>query len=52
MRPDAGENSQICSTIVALPELLVAIHTGVSLAARSEKREYLRQFGSHPGNPG
>jgi hypothetical protein len=24
----------------------------VSLAARPEKREYLRQFGSHPGNPG
>jgi hypothetical protein len=22
------------------------------LAARPEKREYLRQFGSHPGNPG
>jgi hypothetical protein len=21
-------------------------------AARPEKREYLRQFGSHPGNPG
>jgi hypothetical protein len=24
----------------------------VSLAARPEKREYSRQFGSHPGNPG
>ena len=23
-----------------------------SLAARPEKREYSRQFGSHPGNPG
>jgi Glycosyl transferases group 1 len=27
-------------------------HLAVSLAARPEKREYLRQFGSHPGNPG
>ena|SRR5262249_12174407 len=35
-----------------LPELLVAIQPRVSLAARPEKREYLRQFGSHPGNPG
>src|SRR5258707_15871034 len=34
-----------------LPELLVAIQPRVSLAARSEKRKYLRQFGSHPGNP-
>jgi hypothetical protein len=55
MRPDASENSQISpSTIVpfGLPELLVAIQPRVSLAARPEKREYLRQFGSHPGNPG
>jgi len=35
-----------------LPELLVAIQPRVSLAARPEKREYLRQLGSHPGNPG
>jgi hypothetical protein len=35
-----------------LPELLVAIQPRVSLAARPENREYLRQFGSHPGNPG
>jgi hypothetical protein len=35
-----------------LPELLVAIQRRVSLAARPEKREYLRQFGSHPGNVG
>ena len=35
-----------------LPEPLLAIHTRVSLAARPQKREYSRQFGSHPGNPG
>jgi hypothetical protein len=34
-----------------MPELLVAIQPRVSLAARPEKREYSRQFGSHPGNP-
>jgi hypothetical protein len=32
-----------------LPELLTP---RVSLATRPEKREYSRQFGSHPGNPG
>ena len=33
-----------------LPEPLVGIHT--SRAAGPQKREYSRQFGSHPGNPG
>ena len=27
-------------------------HLASGLAARPEKREYSRQFGSHPGNPG
>ena len=35
-----------------LPELLVASTPRVSLATRPERREYSRQFGSHPGNPG
>src|SRR5215475_1929984 len=35
-----------------LPELLVASTPRVSLATRPEKREYSRQFGSHPGSPG
>jgi hypothetical protein len=53
MRPDASENSQISPRpSFGLPELLVAIQPRVSLAARPEMREYLRQFGSHPGNPG
>jgi hypothetical protein len=53
MRPDASENSQISPRpSFGLPELLVAIQPRVSLAARPEKREYLSQFGSHPGNPG
>src|SRR6516162_6482935 len=48
VRPNARENGQIRPSTIGLPELLVAIHTPrVSLAARPEKREYLRQFGSH-----
>ena len=35
-----------------MPELLVASTPRVSLATRPERREYSRQFGSHPGNPG
>jgi hypothetical protein len=35
-----------------LPELLVASTPRVSLATRPERREYSRQFRSHPGNPG
>src|SRR5262249_20738820 len=35
-----------------LPELLVASTPRASLATRPERREYSRQFGSHPGNPG
>jgi hypothetical protein len=35
-----------------LPELLVTSTPRVSLATRPERREYSRQFGSHPGNPG
>jgi hypothetical protein len=35
-----------------LPELLVTSAPRVSLATRPERREYSRQFGSHPGNPG
>jgi hypothetical protein len=35
-----------------LPELLVASTPPVSLATRPERREYSRQFESHPGNPG
>jgi len=35
-----------------LPELLIASTPRVSLATRPERREYSRQFGCHPGNPG
>src|SRR5215475_13215346 len=35
-----------------LPELLIASTPRASLATRPERREYSRQFGSHPGNPG
>ena len=35
-----------------LPQLLVASTPRVSLATRAERREYSRQFRSHPGNPG
>jgi len=30
----------------------VAVCTSLGLAGRLEKREYSRQIGSHPGNPG
>ena len=35
-----------------LPEPLVGIHTSRQSCCKAEKREYSRQFGSHPGNPG
>lgn len=35
-----------------LSEVRVAVGTGDCLVGRPEKRQYSRQFGSHPGNPG
>jgi len=35
-----------------LPKVPVAVCTSLGLAGRPEKREYPRQIGSHPGNPG
>ncbi len=35
-----------------LPKVPIAVCTSLGLAGRLEKREYSRQIGSHPGNPG
>ena len=35
-----------------IPEVLVAVRTSRPSCSKAEKREYSRQIGSHPGNPG
>jgi hypothetical protein len=35
-----------------IPEVSVAIRSSRPSCSRAEKREYSRQIGGHPGNPG
>jgi hypothetical protein len=54
VRPNAREKrakSALRATF-GLPKVPVAVCTSLGLAGRPEKREYPRQIGSHPGNPG
>src|SRR5215469_17390422 len=54
MRPDASENSQISSSIIVRAARAAGSHPHLAsvLLQGRKKREYSRQFGSHPENPG
>ena len=53
MRPDASENSQISPSTIVRAARAAGSHPHLaSVLLQAGKREYLRQFGSHPGNPG
>jgi hypothetical protein len=54
MRPDASENSQISPSTIVRAARAAGSHSHLAsvLLQGRKKREYSRQFGSHPGNPG
>jgi hypothetical protein len=54
MRPDASENSQISPSTIVRAARAAGSHPHLAsvLLQGRKKREYSRQFGSHPGNPG
>src|SRR5262249_56000866 len=54
MRPDASKNSQISPSTIVRAARAAGSHPHLAsvLLQGRKKREYSRQFGSHPGNPG
>src|SRR5215468_3123896 len=52
MRPDASENSQISPSTIVRAARAAGSHPHLAsvLLQGRKKREYSRQFGSHPGN--
>jgi hypothetical protein len=53
-RPDPSENSQISPSTIVRAARAAGSHPHLAsvLLQGRKKREYSRQFGSHPGNPG
>jgi hypothetical protein len=52
MRPDTSENSQISPSTIVRAARAAGSHLTSRQSCCKAGKAYLRQFGSHPGNPG